>query len=363
MPEFRVEVVDSVDGIRTMREAWNSLLGIAGAKSVFLTCDWLCTWAQTYATGGGCSPHVLTVWSDKDLLAIAPWVMRQEKFGPFRLRSLAFLGTPETSSDYLDVIVRAGKEKDVAAAIYRHLFETARSCWDRLQFVDVPCDSTFFLWFLNLLEEGGRHYDSSVGSFCPVAFLPENRDSFFRELTVTGRQQFNRHSKLLSQRGKVEHVRTTGNAAVETLGSFMDLYSRRWAISDDRFQSFLKAYTDCVAEEGIVRIDLLKVDSLVIAGLLHLRSGDTESMYLMAIDRDFEPGISIGNIIVGICIGRAIEEGVKTYDFLKGMEPYKFRWARNGKRLMDVRVHSRAPGSFLYFTWQTIKSLGKVVLR
>ncbi|MCL5883929.1 MAG: GNAT family N-acetyltransferase [Deltaproteobacteria bacterium] len=346
-----------------MRDAWNRLHAKSGAQAVFLTCDWLYAWSEIYATGGERRPHVLTVWNDKDLLAIAPLIIRKERVGPFRIRTLAFLGTPEASSDYLDVIVRSGKEKDAAVALFGHLFGIGRSLWDRLQFVDVPCDSPFFLWFLKLMEAEGKHFDAVIGSFCPIASLPGTREAFFRDLTVSGRQTFNRESKLLAGRGRVDLERVTGDAVVEALGSFVDLYERRWASRDERFALFLKTYVGSTSGEETVRIDFLKVDGRLVAGLFHLRHEETESMYLMAVDREFEPRISIGNIIVGMCIGLAIEQGVRTYDFLKGDEPYKFRWARGGKRLMDIRVHNPTPGAFLLLAWRTVKSLGKVLLR
>lgn len=363
MSGLRVETVESVEGIGAMRDAWNDLHAKSRSQTVFLTCDWLYAWSETYATGGECSPHALTIWKDKDLLAIAPFAIRKDKFGPFRLRTLTFLGTPEASSDYLDVIVRSGKEKDAADVLYGYLFGTARSLWDRLQFVDVPCDSPFFHWFLKLLEADGKHFDAVIGSFCPIASLPETREGFFRNLTVSGRQTFNRESKILAKRGRVDHERVIGIRAIEALGAFVDLYETRWTSRDERFALFLKTYVGRASGEETVRIDFLKVDGRVVAGLFHLRHRDTESMYLMAVDRAFEPRVSIGNIVVGMCIGRAIKEGARTYDFLKGDEPYKFRWARGGRRQMDIRVHGPAPGALLHFTWRTLKSLVKVALR
>jgi hypothetical protein len=44
------------------------------------------------------------VYKNNDLVGIAPFYLKNDKYGPFKMRQIEFLGTPEAGSDYLDVI-------------------------------------------------------------------------------------------------------------------------------------------------------------------------------------------------------------------------------------------------------------------
>jgi CelD/BcsL family acetyltransferase involved in cellulose biosynthesis len=64
-------------------------------------------------------------------------------------------------------------------------------------------------------------------------------------------------------------------------------------------------------------------------------------MHLMAVNKDFDKKISVGNILVGICLEEAILEGIRRYDFLKGNEDYKFHWANSGRRSLEISLYQR----------------------
>ena len=62
----------------------------------------------------------------------------------------------------------------------------------------------------------------------------------------------------------------------------------------------------------------------------------------MAIDRTLDPRLSVGNVIVGLALERAAKEGLRSYDFLRGGEDYKLRWADGAARDLDLIVHRRS---------------------
>jgi len=112
-----------------------------------------------------------------------------------------------------------------------------------------------------------------------------------------------------------------------------------------------------------VQIDAAESDGRWVAGLLHMRYRDTLYMYLMAIDKGFLPKISIGNVLVGESIEAAIEDGLLTYDFLKGAEDYKFHWANNNARTLRLSLSNRRPLPLLGMWTELLKSAVKSVIR
>jgi CelD/BcsL family acetyltransferase involved in cellulose biosynthesis len=83
----------------------------------------------------------------------------------------------------------------------------------------------------------------------------------------------------------------------------------------------------------------------------------------MAVDHTFDRSISIGNILVGLSIQRAVAEGFSVYDFLRGGEEYKFHWSNGGRRTLQLAYYGRKIASLLRLSEKLLKSIAKVLVR
>ena len=97
---------------RRLRPQWNALLARARANNPFLTWEWLHAW-WTHLRGNA-TLQMIAVWSDDELIAIAPLMSTRT---PGWFSRLEFLGTGHAGSDYLDLIVRRGREAEALDSI------------------------------------------------------------------------------------------------------------------------------------------------------------------------------------------------------------------------------------------------------
>jgi hypothetical protein len=339
-----------------MGKNWNDLLSESRANTIFLTWEWLYTWAECFL-----EPHrqlfILTVFQENRLVGIAPWCIHRTRVGLFTLRQIEFLGMSETGSDYLDVLTQEGKEEEVALTIYHFLFREIPSRWDSLLLRNIPADSFFLLHFLNKIEEAGKCLQIKTGAFCPITTLPKTRTELMAGLSPNRRQQFFRHWRNLQKMGNVEHITVVPKCGEnkETLERFCVLYSSRWSQRARQFYQFLEKFTTRSHERGWIQIDFLDVDGKNVAALYHMRYQDTLYMYLVAVDRAFNSRISVGNILIGLCLQKAVEDNWAAYDFLRGHENYKFHWANGGRRLLDLLLYQKR----FKVLWLMIKSFLK----
>lgn len=360
---LRVVVVDSPEAWRALAPAWNALLARSAADTVFLTWEWLSTWAACFG-GPDLGLFILTVYDGRELVGVAPWCIRRRGVGPLRIRKVEFLGAPEAGSDYLDVFAAPGREREVARALHDFLHGEARGRWDVLHLRDVPAGSTFLVHFLSLLQMEGRFVEMRAGSVCPVVPLPATTDEFTSTRSGRHRQRQARDWRILAAQGKVHLWRDLLAGTGEGIGCFLDLYRRtRPEPIDPRFLAFVEQATAKLAARGWVQVDCLSLDGRAIAGLLHLRYSGRLSMYLMAVDRSFSTKVSLGSVIVGRCLEQAIQDGFHVYDFLKGTEPYKFRWAASGVQCFDVLVYRRHPASLALLAACQVKAIVHALVR
>ena len=170
--------------------------------------------------------------------------------------------------------------------------------------------------------------------------------------------------RILQKEGPINHSSVAPPDGDNLLKSFFFIYKNRWdGAADTGLFTFSDKFAQRSAQKGWVRLELLNVNGKDIAGLLMLRYQDTISMYLMAVDRNYNKKVSIGNILTGLSIGKAVDDGFSVYDFLKGDEDYKFHWAKEGRRSLHFTLPQRGIGTILYTSRQFIKNLAKIAFK
>ncbi len=361
MNDYRAVLINSTDEWMETRTAWNGLLNQSGADTIFLTWEWLFSWAENYLDAGR-SLFIIMVYKDDELVGIAPWYVQHLRRGALAVKEVRFLGAPDAGSDYLDVIIKKGQEQKVANFLHEFLLTGARDRWDSCMLEDLPSNSLFLLYFLNAIEDAGKYAETRQCSFCPTVALPKKGEDLLSLYSANRRQQYRRHLKLLKNEGELQHEIFTGERVGEAFGAFCNLYETKNDHHDKSVRSFLSRYASRCNEQAL-RVDLFSSNGKLIGGLLHLKHQDTLGMYLMAVDKEYHPNISLGNILVGICLSSAIEDGVAVYDFLKGTEPYKFHWADRGRTSVTLSYYQKNVASILLVAEKFLRYTAKVVLR
>ena len=105
---MNVEIIEDPERFAALMPLWNELLRASAADCPFLTAEWLHAW-WTHV-GRSRRLQVFAVRDGDRLIAIAP--LRVVRGGLGLLSRLEFLGTGCAGSDYLDLIVRDGHERE-----------------------------------------------------------------------------------------------------------------------------------------------------------------------------------------------------------------------------------------------------------
>jgi CelD/BcsL family acetyltransferase involved in cellulose biosynthesis len=88
-------------------------------------------------------------------------------------------------------------------------------------------------------------------------------------------------------------------------------------------EAFFRAMACGLAAEGIVRLFQVDIDGAAVASLLTFTGGDELLLYNSGYDPAFAPA-SVGIVSKALTIQAAIADGLSTFDFLRGAEPYKY---------------------------------------
>lgn len=360
-----IAVTRSLPEMEHLAGQWKELLAGSQVNRIFLTWEWIYAWARCFVVKNR-SLFVLSVMRRGKLIGLAPWYLEERRWGPWALREIRFLGTPEMGSDYLEVIARRGEEDRTVSALYHALRGPLSAAWDCLRLEDVPAGSLTLQHLLAQLDEEGRYYSCELKSFCPRVRLPATWEAYLGSLSRNRRERFRRDARRLEVDPDVfaQPIALEAPGFARQLDAFLALHQERWGPTSDRVRHFLYAFRELWS--GNDSVELLVVtdrQETVRAGMLLLRYQDTTSMLLLSVDRSFRKGMSIGNLLVGLSIKSTIEERCQWYDFLKGAEPYKLHWANDCERSVCVRIYQRRSAVLVTAALDLARGWFKLALR
>lgn len=370
-PRLSVRVVRTLEEFERLPGDWNELIERAMADNVFLTWEWLFTWAKHYLDGR--SLRIVLVYDRQHrLVGLAPFYLhRHTAWGLARLRELRFLGTEEVCSSYLDIIAPAREKRAVVERVYQYLHGEASGEWDLVTLAEIPAESaTIGLWD-QLVQEAGRVVEMAGTTACPYISLNGGLEAFLRGLTRSGRYNLQRKGKRLERAGRVACERASSPAEVEeALVTFIGLHQARWAAQgvggaflSERFLAFHRELVKVFGERGWVRVHLLSLDDEPIAGVYGYRYKGRYSFYLPGFNPTACPEASPGILLLFRCIKDAIEEGLTDFDLLRGTARYKLAWADGLRQSLTLRHYNRHLRSAAAKCWSSGRDIVKVLVR
>jgi CelD/BcsL family acetyltransferase involved in cellulose biosynthesis len=200
-----LDLIESVEGFAALGPDWNSLLRASEADSPFLTHEWLLAWWKHL--GRSRTLQLLAVRDHDELIGLAPLCLVSGPGGMFP--RLEFLGTGHAGSDYLDLIVRRGRERESLDTLAAAMKARKRA----LRLTHLPATSVASRLADSLAEDGWT-LRIAEGGVCPVVRLAGHSwDSYLGSLGASHRANFKRRCKALGQRFDLHFEAVTSETA------------------------------------------------------------------------------------------------------------------------------------------------------
>jgi CelD/BcsL family acetyltransferase involved in cellulose biosynthesis len=277
------------------------------------------------------------------LIGIAPWYLDNSTW---QGRVVRFLGTGEVCSEYLTVLTVPGQEDAVVAALADWL-SCARGpdAWDLLELTAVSADDPVMAGLAQCLEARGNLIHRRPGPGCWRIELPDTWDEYLATLSKQHRNRLRKAERrlLANERATVRWVRDPQDLPraqqilIELHQARRKLLGEPGCFSSARYKAF-----HCEAMEALLHRSQLGLFWVELDGrplvVEYMYLGDkTVYLYQCGLDTtrlDDSPG-RVGNLA---CLRFAIEHGCRTFDFLRGDEPYKAHFRAQPKACVELRV-------------------------
>jgi CelD/BcsL family acetyltransferase involved in cellulose biosynthesis len=319
---------------------WDALLQASRSNCLFLTWEWLHAWWSRLAERR--ELFLLRVTSGDELTGLLPLAFAPAQLSRCSPRSLEFLGGGAVGSDYLDFIIRDGREAEAMSEAGNYLFQ---------QKIPLRLSQTRTLAAAARLADYWRHKLAPLreerSNVCPVIDLAgHDWDSYLATLGAEHRYNFRRKLKQLTRRFEVrfELVRCEQERRA-ALTRLIELHNLRRSFlgGSSAFHtadalSFHEEVSRTALERGWLRLFMLWLDDRLAAALYGFLYNSVFYFYQSGFDPRFG-GFSVGLVMMGLAIRSAIEEGAREYDMLHGAERYKFHWANGVRDLTCLELY------------------------
>jgi len=357
------EIIDDATAARTLAPAWDEL---AVACSLPLCAPaWMLSWWEHMAPPAG-ELRIVAVRDGAELIALAPWFVQRGEHGRNDVR---FLGTQ--ISDRVDVLCRAGREHEAAAAL-RGALGTLRPQPDLVAFEAVPLESPWTRLIAS--GAGGRRrfarYRNSAYP-APAVELPAGpADAWLAARSSNFRGQMGRlRRRLEKQGGQVRMVRDADEVP-RALAALLALHGDRW---EGRGESGLtrpgvpQLLSDAAAALGPdrLRLWLAEIDGEPISVQLFVAAGEQLKYWNGGWDEqhaDVKPSM----LTILAALEDAISRGERRLDLGVGTHPYKLRFANTEDTLtwggLIVR-NARWPRTSAELAPRVLRYRGKLLAR
>ena len=295
-------------------EEWRALLPRASMNKVFASPTWLRVWWQEF--GAGRELILLSVRRDGELAGVAPLMRDGDR--------LCFAGDTQVC-DYMDIIAAPGEEEAVLSAVVRSVGEEP---WQELALWAVPEGSPTLNALRAAALEFGLRVDIEPEDVCPQLELPSTWEEYLAGLNRKDRHELRRKLRKLSQGGEVSLESVVEQAAVEAaLDDFLRMCRESRAdkaeFMTEQMERFFRAIVTALAAEGRIELLFLTLDKVRVATVLCFHEGEEALLYNSGYDPNYAY-LSVGLLSKALALRKAIEEGRRRFDFLRGREPYKY---------------------------------------
>ena len=313
------------------------LLASQPEPTPFQSLPWLTSWWQAY--GQDYDAHILTVQCNGELVGVVPLMSAKDQAMPV----LEWLGAGR--SDHAPLLLQPDFADACLEAALSYLY-AAPFKWCLLSLRTLQ--ESQCKWLRDRLPSGRYLLDRD--DISPRTVVQGNWDEY---LARKSRKHRGNIKRLLKQAQELPALQITcvGEFTAGLLDEIMEVERRSWKAQEGSLRlegegrDFYQAFLQQFAAKRQLELWTCRYNETLLAYIITLNYQNAIFYYNGAYRSDcasFHPDLSPGSLLIASALKSAHDRGARTFDFLRGDEPYKKLWVSEERYLYHVVI--RAPG-------------------
>jgi CelD/BcsL family acetyltransferase involved in cellulose biosynthesis len=166
-------------------------------------------------------------------------------------------------------------------------------------------------------------------------------DEFLASCSSNLRSQIRVRERRLARQHDIRYRLTASRDELETdLDTLFALHRLRWdeeATTFAKYEAFHRDFAACALDRGWLRLWFLEIDNQPRAAWYGFRFAGVQSYYQAGRDPAWDRS-SVGSVVLMHSIRETFDDGMSEYRFLRGDEPYKYRFATSDQGVETIGI-------------------------
>ena len=338
-----VRVYRELRELDALRPAWHALLNKYPLATTFSSWEWLSSWWRAFGAHRSLLLHALFD-STNTLVGLAAFSLGKEQFwGGTPVRVLRLLGDGSYDSDNLDMPAVPGFEDILAQGVIEYLRRHS-SEWDLCEFNTLPPHSPVAACLAHTARSKSWTLVESASASSSI-HLPKSWEQYLANLSSEDSKNIQRYTRRLQNRYSTRIYRCTDASSLpKCLDALFRLHQARWrsigepgTFSSIERRQFYRDLSACLLARDWLELWALELEGEIAAVQFAFRYRDSAFQLQEGYDH-LRSSDRPGYVLRGEVLRTLISEGVRTYDFLGGEDPYKARWGAQPGSYRTLRL-------------------------
>ena len=306
-------VYESADDFAGLESTWNRVA--LRAPRPALTHEWFLAWWRAF--GNGKALAVTHQGRASDLLGGAVLV---------RGSSRTIRAAANEYTDDWDVIAI---DDSARASLWCELGRLGAA---KLDLPRLPEPGRNLSIATHALAEGDYRVAISRQEMSPYLVLPSTWEELLETVSRNQRSKIRRYRKRLEAESGLTFRTVAESPIDEALGRFFEVEASGWKgaagtaiVQRPRAHRFYTEFAHAAAAKGWLRLHLLELDGVTIAGAYSCVLGETAFLLKSGFDES-QRRLAPGALLRAEALREAISEGLTRFEFMGKAEPHKLHW-------------------------------------
>lgn len=325
----RCETITDFVRLEEILPVWDQLWRSRQDASIFLSPGWIRAWWKAF--GAQASLYTLAVWQGDRLLGALPAIRERG--------ILRFLGQP--MSDYMDVLCREESANDVLPLLIEAVRSQAPEGGCILQ--NISENSVLVRRLGSCVPDWSRDMQLLPGSAYPTIELGNRAGEVLAELAHKACLRRPNNKFVKAGQATFRHLESKPEAARHVQRFFAEhtqrhaLLGQKSSLLTPQVREFFCNLVDELDLRSELRFAVLELNGEAVAHSLGFEVAHRFLMYQQAFQVDYW-NYSPGDVLLRNLFQWADQAGIQSYDFGRGQESYKARFANGETRTFTLHV-------------------------
>lgn len=345
---YSIKKVNDLSEFEKLKAAWDNLAEKQGSYMPFLCFDWFKIWLDHFLKNDDLL--ILLLYKQDEIVAIAPCLIKEEKFKGIKVRKIELIGNVYSPFRYFLFTELDEKERIRGFSfIPQFLFKHFKN-WDIFDLSGIPEEKNCFGVLKKAVEQRGlKNTDfASYGDW----YLDEidcSGDEYFSNLPKKIRKDVAYCRRRLENMGGFEFkLITDGDMIDHYMDLYYGVYSKSWQEREGIGPNFHRDLAKISARHGWLRLGFLYLDDSPIASQFWISCNGCAFILKTVYDQHYKK-YSPGKILTSEIVKYVIDiDKVKAIDYVQGDETYKQDWTPKRRERKGVLIfNNNLKGQFL----------------